>query len=167
MCALVWEQANDGSLEARIHPERAKQTWHYSLKVKISTTVADLCMDARCRWRNLSSWISCPAPLLAVSSHGPELLSRNVFYLESSVISRSWRKVSRKGHTGHPGCLRAQLQLFLRALVCTSWISGWNSTTGSDTGSGTRSRTMPKSPSLIDLNWILSELRLEAQLRPS
>lgn len=35
---------------------------------------------------------------------GLELLTRNVSYLESSVISRSWRN---KGHTGHPdvwGC---------------------------------------------------------------
>jgi len=101
---------------------------------------------------------------------GPELLTRNVSYLESDIISRSWRKVVQERSYRTPGrmrLLRAQLQLFLRALVCTPWISGSNSTTGSDMSSGTRLQTMPKSSFLIDLNWILSELQLGVQLRPS
>ena len=100
----------------------------------------------------------------------PELLTRNVSYLESSVISRSWKKVVQERSYRTPGrmrLLRAQLQLFLRDLVCTPWISGQNSTTGSDMGSGTCLQTMPKSPFLTDLDWILSELQLGDQLRPS
>ena len=169
VCASVWERDNDGSLEARVHPERADITQNMTLFIEGEDINCSRGLKKMLEVDGVTCCLEFP-----VTPHfwrwAPELLTRNVSYLESSVISRSWKKVVQERSYRTPGrmrLLRAQLQLFLRDLVCTPWISGQNSTTGSDMGSGTCLQTMPKSPFLTDLDWILSELQLGDQLRPS
>ena len=101
---------------------------------------------------------------------GPELLTRNVSYLESDIISRSWRKVvlrkviqdtrTYEVAASPASTVPASSGLHPMNLWLTFYYRQWH-------GFWYAFATMPKSSFLIDLNWILSELQLGLQLRPS